>query len=64
MLEGNQKLGSEYIREKYQLGTTGHVARIKMSLERKGLIKKGYMGIEFSDPIFREWLENRYGTTY
>jgi len=63
LLERNQKLGSEYIREKYQLGTTGHVARIKMSLEKKELIKKGYLGTHFSDPIFREWFRKRYGIT-
>jgi hypothetical protein len=48
------------VREKYQLGSTSNVARIKLSLERKEIIDTGNMDTVFTDPIFREWLRRCY----
>lgn len=60
LAEGNQTLFSRSVREKYQLGSTGNVARIKSSLENKEIIKLKRQEIAFSDPIFREWLRRRF----
>ncbi|MCK5691491.1 MAG: hypothetical protein KAI08_01540 [Bacteroidales bacterium] len=60
LVEGNQKLYSKSIRDKYQLGSTSNIAKIKTSLERKEIINTGRMETVFADPIFREWLRRRY----
>lgn len=60
LVEGNQKLFSESVREKYQLGSTSNIVRLKSSLENKGIIQCRRTEITFSDPVFREWLRRRY----
>jgi hypothetical protein len=60
LVEGNQKLYSKATRDKYQLGSTSNIARIKQSFERKEMIKTGDMESGFTDPIFREWLRRQY----
>jgi len=57
---GNQKLYSKYVRDKHELGSTSNVVRIKTSLEKKEIIQIGRSETVFTDPIFREWLRNRY----
>jgi hypothetical protein len=54
------KLYSRSTRDKYQLGSTSNIARIKISLEKKGIIHSGRMETVFTDPIFREWLRRFY----
>ncbi len=56
LAEGNQKLFSKATRDKYQLGTSGHIAGTKLSLEKKEIIESRNDEIKFTDPIFREWL--------
>jgi len=60
MLEGNQKLYSNAIRNEYQLGSSSNVARIKQSLENKEIIYTGKLESVFTDPIFRQWLRKSY----
>jgi hypothetical protein len=60
LVEGNQNLYSKSIRDKYQLGSTSNIAKIKISLERKEIINTGRLETVFTDPIFREWLRRRY----
>ncbi|MCP4309942.1 MAG: hypothetical protein GY790_01645 [Bacteroidetes bacterium] len=60
LIEGNQKLYSKTTREKYQLGSSSNVARLKLSLEKKEIIYTGYMENEYADPIFKEWLRRNY----
>jgi hypothetical protein len=67
LLEGNQKLYSTSRREKHRLGSTSTVARVKIALEKKEIIKIGigdfsHHDIFFMDPVFREWFRKRYGT--
>lgn len=64
LMQGNQKLHAEEIRKRYNLGATGNVTRIKSSLEGRQIIQSSRLGIEFTDPIFREWLERRYFNRY
>jgi hypothetical protein len=59
LLEGNQKLYSSAIRDKYQLGSTSNVARIKSSLIKKGILDSGIFDGLFIDPLFREWFRRR-----
>lgn len=63
--EHGYKLCSEAILTEYQLGSSSNVARIKHSLENKGIIAPrnnatGRHAIFFCDPVFREWLKSRY----
>jgi len=60
LLEGNNKLYSKATREKFQLGTTSNIARIKISLEKKEIIYTWNRNTVFIDPIFREWLRRHY----
>jgi hypothetical protein len=60
VIEGNQKLYSNATRNKYQLGSTGHIARIKQSLEKREIISTEGSDVIFNDPIFRVWLRRRY----
>lgn len=62
LMEGNQKLYYKATRDKYQLGSTSNITRIKQSLERKEIINTGNMETVFTDPIFREWLRRCYFT--
>jgi len=64
-VEVGYKLCSETILKTYQLGSSSNVARIKQSLEKKGIIDTGTLGATtydtvFIDPVFREWLKIRY----
>lgn len=60
LIEGNQKLYPKAMRDKYKLGSTSNIARIKLSLEKKELIATGNRNNDFTDPIFREWLRRHY----
>ncbi len=60
MTESNQKLYSKATRNKYQLGSTSNIARIKQSLEKREIIRSGSGDIFFIDPIFREWLRRSF----
>lgn len=56
LIEGNRQLYSNATRMTYHLGTSGHITRIKSSLEKKDIIDTRNMEIEFTNPLFREWL--------
>jgi hypothetical protein len=60
LIDGNQKLYSRATRNKYQLGSTGNIARIKQSLEKREIIGNGSRDNMLIDPIFREWLRSCY----
>jgi len=60
LVDGNQKLHSQATIREYELGSTGNVSRLILSLERKEIIEKVYTGIVFTDPIFKEWLRRQY----
>ena len=60
LVEERSKLCSAATLEAYQLGSSSNVARIKQSLENKGIIETGSHVSTFADPVFREWLRIRY----
>ncbi|HDS06133.1 MAG TPA: hypothetical protein ENO05_00775 [Bacteroides sp.] len=60
LIDEHRQLYSRSVREKYDLGSTGNVARIKQSLIKKEIIYPGKRISCFVDPIFREWLQRRY----
>ncbi|MDF1575686.1 MAG: hypothetical protein P1P86_10910 [Bacteroidales bacterium] len=60
LVKEGSKLCSQKTMKAYQLGSSGHVSRIKQSLESKEIIDTGGHTTVFADPLFREWLKNRY----
>jgi hypothetical protein len=60
LVEENPKLYSETTREKYQLGSSSNVVKIKQCLQKKEILNAGNREIEIADPIFRMWLERHY----
>lgn len=60
LVDGVQKFFTKDAREKYQLGSTSNVSRIKLSLERREIIDAGKFETVISDPIFKEWLRRFY----
>ena len=60
LLEGNQQLYSKETREKYQLGSSSNVAKIKRGLQLKEILNAGNRDIEIADPIFQLWLQRHY----
>ncbi len=60
LVEGNQRLYSEATREKYQLGFSSNVARIKQCLQKKEILNTGSKECEIADPIFKMWLRRYY----
>jgi uncharacterized protein len=53
-------ISSKDILQKYQLGTSASILRMKESLEKKELIDVMGKTIELNDPLFELWLNNRY----
>jgi hypothetical protein len=62
LMEGNRKLHAQATREAYHLGSTSNIVRIKLSLEKKGILDTKNGDIVIIDPIFREWLRRFYST--
>lgn len=60
IVEGNQMLFSENIREKYQQGSSGSVSRTISCLKGKELIEQRYREYVIVDPIFKVWLRQQY----
>lgn len=63
LLEQGSRLCSESVLKDYQLGSSGNVARIKLSLKNKEIINTVGRDIVFTDPLFRKWLQVRYFKT-
>lgn len=55
-----EKLCSSEALEKFSLGTSGHVSRLRSSLTNKELIYSDHTGIFLLDPIFGHWLKKNY----
>jgi len=54
------KLSSKHIINKYKLGTSANVIRIKKALESKEIIDSTERTIEFLDPVYKHWLSKYY----
>jgi uncharacterized protein len=60
LLEGEKQFSSKENLDKYDLGTSPNVARIKKALESKEIIDLSGDEIILLDPMYKSWLENRY----
>jgi uncharacterized protein len=54
------KLSSKDTIEKYRLGTSANIQRIKQAMINKEIIDTTSNGIEFLDPVFEYWLREEY----
>ena len=60
LLEGEKQFSSKDNLDKYDLGTSPNVARIKKALESKEIIDLSRDEIIMLDPMYKSWLETRY----
>ncbi len=60
LINDEKELSSKATIEKYNLGTTGTVARVRSSLEDKDVLDYLHKNISFNDPVYRLWLKNYY----
>jgi hypothetical protein len=60
VLRGEEKFSSMEIINKYKLGTSSNVNRIKQALIHKEIIEIQVERIEFIDPLYRDWLKKYY----
>lgn len=61
LVDGAQKLSSKNVIEKYKLGTSANISRIKKALVHKEVIDERIPGkLEILDPIFAMWFRDYY----
>lgn len=60
LLMGEKELSSKTCLEKYKLGTSANVIKIKESLTTKEIIDNNSQGIDIQDPYFKYWLKHNY----
>jgi uncharacterized protein len=60
LLEGEKQFSSKENLDKYDLGTSPNVARIKKALESKEIIDLSGDEIILLDPMYKSWLKTRY----
>jgi len=57
-----QKVSSREILDLYHLGTSANISRIKDALLEKEIIDIQFSKIEFTDPVYKNWLAKYYFT--
>lgn len=60
LLSGETKLSSTEVINKYQLGTSGNVTKVRKALENKEIIDLFGDSITLLDPIYKKWLCEKY----
>jgi len=60
LLSGETQLSSKDSMEKYNLGTSANVVRIKKALENKEIVDIRGNKISILDPMYKSWLKTRY----
>lgn len=60
IIDGVEQFSSKDNLNKYDLGTSGNILRIKNALESKEIIDLWGSKIEFIDPVFKLWFERVY----
>jgi len=60
VLAGENQLSSQSTLQKYKLGTSGNVSRLKQSLITREIIDITGDKIEFQDPIYQFWMKKQY----
>jgi len=59
---GETRLSSKEIIERYKLGTSANVSRIRRALIDKEIIDQTCGKIQILDPIYKAWLQKFYFT--
>jgi AAA+ ATPase superfamily predicted ATPase len=60
MLSGEKQLSSKNTLQKYKLGTSGNILRLKQSLLMREIIDINADQIDMQDPVFKYWLKEKY----
>lgn len=60
LLAGEKQFSSQSVLQKYRLGTSGNVSRIKKSLHGQEIIDITGDHIVFQDPLYASWLKRHY----
>ncbi|MDP2336022.1 MAG: ATPase [Bacteroidota bacterium] len=60
ILSGEKQLSSQSILQKYNLGTSGNILRLKQSLLTREIIDITADQIDLQDPIYKYWLKLEY----
>ena len=60
IIKGEEKLSSKEVIQKYNLGTSANVSRVRHALINKEIIDQTGGEIQILDPIYKAWLQNFY----
>ncbi|MFY9150757.1 MAG: hypothetical protein WAO52_01990 [Prolixibacteraceae bacterium] len=60
LLSGEKQLSSKNTLQKYKLGTSANIGRLKQALLSREIIDISADQIEIQDPIYKFWLQNKY----
>ncbi len=60
ILHGEEQLNSQRVMNKYNLGTSGNIMKIKKALTEKEIIDIDCDKINFIDPLYQGWLFKYY----
>ncbi len=60
IINGEEKLSSKEVIQKYNLGTSANVSRVRHALIDKEIIDQTGGEIQILDPIYKAWLKNFY----
>lgn len=60
ILLGEKQLSSQSTLQKYKLGTSANIGRIKQSLLSREIIDISSDQVDFQDPFYKQWLKNNY----
>jgi AAA+ ATPase superfamily predicted ATPase len=63
LINNEKQITSQRVLQKYQLGTSANVLKIKRALHNKEIIDIIGKKIEFNDPLYKYWLTKNYFNT-
>jgi AAA+ ATPase superfamily predicted ATPase len=60
LISGKEKLSSKEVLDKYNLGSSANIAQLKKALANREIIDIVGPQIEFTDPVYKAWLQKYY----
>lgn len=60
LIKGESKLSSKVVLDKYKLGSSANISQLKKALANREIIDIVGHEINFTDPIYKEWLKRYY----
>lgn len=64
LADNEEQLCSQEVLNKYNLGSSAHVSRVRSALEKKNIIEIVRKKPRFIDPLFSLWFRERFNKTY